>query len=125
MTIDEAFDHVMFTVQELTNSGIATHVERCPSRDISETVHEYSGPENLPVEKWVDVNFYPENAKETIKIFDAALGLSWLGIAFDNGGRKGHREWNIDWSFHLSPGPNSELEQIRGECEDMIEADEE
>lgn len=119
MTTKEAYEYTLELIEEMRQEGIKVKIE--PYRNPKdETIKKYSGPERIDPGKWVNVHFYPETPEQISLISTNAKKLGWMGIGFDTGGCKRQRDWELDWSFHYTGKPDSEMENGRDIVEDLI-----
>lgn len=102
---DDAFALAMHLVNDLHEAGV--HLYFTPSKrskDV-EFVQKYSGPERARPEKWVHVHLHPVTEQEIESVKRVEAQLHEFGIYFDTGGMvglNGQRDWEFDWSFHLT-----------------------
>lgn len=117
MDIMEAYDLTMQKVDELKADGVESIIEPYKGKSTREG-------DPLPRDKWVRVTFKVEDKNDSQKILDAMKYLDFAGIAFDSGGTACQRDWELDWSFHLTEvGEDFELRERLEEVEDLIEND--
>lgn len=120
----EAYRHTMGVIDGLAADGIT--VVRRPSRsqNNAEVRDKYGGPDRLPPTHWWHVTFRCDTPEKTQIVFEAKRALGWKGINFDTGGgvgvSYGERDWEIDWSFHLTGVPDGDAEERCQIVEDML-----
>jgi len=120
MTTIGAYELTLDRVRELKEYGIKVKIRPCDSRDDKELIKEYSQPESIPPEKWVNVSFEISNIGEAMRIHEAANYLGMCGITFDSGGCSDHRDWELDWSFSYTGKEDEGWREARDEVEDLI-----
>ncbi len=113
MEIHKAYELVLDTALELRQEGMEVKV--IPS-DSDEPAEEMG----LPREKWVSIKFFPKTNTQAKSINQKTKELNWSGTRFDTSGHPGQRQWDLDWSFKVSDGPDAEWEKAGDEVEDMI-----
>jgi len=89
-------------VDKLKDSGIKVSIVESRSRDNPKTVEKYNIEGRLPPEHWNHVTFFPSTEDEINRIDDEMFALLVKNIVFDTGGCAGKRDWELDWSFHMS-----------------------
>jgi hypothetical protein len=120
MTPVEAYDLALSKVEELRLSGIKVTITPSTGRGNADTVRKYSTSKNIPVDKWVHVEFRVTNLVEKEKVFEASNYLGICGIRFDFGGWKGFRDWELDWSFFYSGEVDEQWMDAKNQCEETI-----
>lgn len=101
MNIDEAYEFVMNKLERLKNEGV-DYVINEPIKT-STLIEKYNKPQRLSVDKWINVSFNLENETDVEKIKDMENLCKMVGIYFDTRYGKVQRDWEIDWSFRLTP----------------------
>lgn len=119
MDINQAYKITTASIEYIRSLGIRVIVLPCQSRNDPELYNRYSD-HRLPPEQWNHVFFYPKNESETNIIHLKTQELAAIGIAFDNGGTAGERNWEIDWSFHIELAPNTERLEALDHIEEII-----
>jgi hypothetical protein len=120
-TPTEAYYFTMEKVFELKDQGIEISIIPCKSRNNPETVKKFSKPERILPEYWVQVRFKTITPEQNKKVYEMNKYLFMCGIYFDNGGCKGGRDWELDWSFTYHKGEeNWESIMKMEEVEDLI-----
>ena len=113
-TILDAYYFAMTKVNELKEQGINVEINKYLSDDSSSS-------ENIPFEKWCNVDFEKVTQEQSVKINEMANYLGMCGITFDMGGCVNSRDWSFDWSFSYEKGSeNWEWKEALNEVEDMI-----
>lgn len=102
MTVTEAYELTLEKIEELRSEGIKVKIKPTRSRNDKETVEKFSGPDHLPPDKWVTVNFDNLDKGKAYRVLGEANYLGMVGIQFDSGGMPGTRDWELDWSFRYT-----------------------
>ncbi len=114
MEISKAYELVVDTAIGLREEGIDLKIT--PSN--SEESEEEGG---LPRDKWIRLEFFVETKAQAKSINQKTKEFNWRGISFDTSGHPGQRQWDLDWSFEVTDGPDAEWERDGDEVEDMID----
>ena len=101
MNINEAYEFVMSKLERLKNEGIEFSINE--SIKTPGLVEKYDKPNKLPIDKWTNISFNLETDKDLQKIYDMENLCKMVGICFDTRFGKLQRDWEIDWSFRLTP----------------------
>ena len=114
MDVIEAYNLVIQKVKELKEDGVESVITPYKGKSTRKN-------DPLPREKWVQITFKIENESDSQKVLDAVKYLDFAGIAFDSGGTSCTRDWEIDWSFHLTGvGEDFERREKLEEVEEII-----
>lgn len=120
MTTLEAYRETIHALDELRELGVTVQIRPSKQRNNPELIARYNGPEHLPPDQWVNVTLKADLSPQFRAIAEKAKHLGWLGIYFDTGGMAGSRDWELDWSFTYTAGPDGEAEERREIVEDLI-----
>ncbi len=101
MNINEAYEFVMNKLERLKNEGIEVTLNE-PIKT-SALIEKYNNPHRLPVDKWINISFSLDRETDIQKIHDMENLCKMVGIYFDTRFGKLQRDWEIDWSFRLTP----------------------
>ncbi len=116
-----AYQETMAIVAELAQMGIRVTTEPSRGRANEETLVKYgTNPDRLPPEMWWHVTFFADNEEQQQQVRSAHQSLIWKGISFDSGGVGKQRDWEIDWSFHVSDGIDAKREAGANRIEEML-----
>jgi hypothetical protein len=115
LNILEAYDKTLAAAKELEKEGVTVKITP------SNSTREVKSTDQLPREKWVNIGFHFENEEQAKLIREKSTEVGKLGIVFDEGGTKGQRDWEIDWSFKVREGLDKGREAAKGVMEEIIE----
>ena len=101
MNINEAYEFLMSKLERLKNEGIEVTLNE-PIKTPT-LIEKYNSPHRLPVDKWINISFSLDREDDIQKINAMEHLCKMVGIYFDTRFGKTQRDWEIDWSFRLTP----------------------
>ena len=119
MNVLEAFDFTMGVVDDLKAEGVLVESRAPKSMNNPRLVEKYSGPDHLPVDRWLHVEFEISGEQDVDRVYDAAKRLGWMGISFDTCGNDCSLAWSLDWSFGVGDGPEDGRDETLDEVRDL------
>jgi hypothetical protein len=101
MNINEAYNFVLNKVERLEKEGLEVH-RREPIK-IVETIEKYNKPNRLSSDNWVTISFNINDNSDFTKVREIESLCKMVGVYFDTGYGQNQIDWEIDWSFRLTP----------------------
>ena len=121
----DAYNYVLSILEKMKIEGITVNINSSCSRDSEKEREKYeNNPQRISLDKWINVQLFPQSSEHTRLIFEETQKLRDLGIGFDTGGGcEGGRDWELDWSFYYSSSPLLTSKKAHSELEKMLNAE--
>ena len=101
MNINEAYEFIMYKVDELKKLGVDVSVKEC--KNIPINYNEVENTNRLTTDKWVIISFTISREGDLSKVLSTEDDIEKKNIRFGTGYGNRQRDWKLDYSFKIIP----------------------